>query len=88
MSMNSYKLDKSRPFVHEKYRKLAMKEDLKSEAYGKNVTKDGFCNWTTNYQGVTSNRVFFNIFTTYDGEMKGGKIPLVNTFKTCFDDLA
>jgi hypothetical protein len=44
MSMNSYKLDKSRPFVHEKYRKLAMKEDLKSEAYGKNVTKDGFCN--------------------------------------------
>jgi hypothetical protein len=30
--------------------------------------------------------MFFNIFTTYDGQMKGGKIPSVATFKTCFDD--
>jgi hypothetical protein len=40
--MNSCKLDKPRPFVHEKYRKLAMKKDLKSEAYGKNVIKNVF----------------------------------------------
>jgi hypothetical protein len=32
-------LDKSRPFVHEKYRKLVRKKDLKNEAHGKNVTK-------------------------------------------------
>jgi hypothetical protein len=30
--------------------------------------------------------MFFSIFTTYDGQMKGGKIPPVATFKTCFDD--
>jgi hypothetical protein len=42
--MSSCKLDKSRPFVHEKYRKLVMKKDLKSEAYGKTVTKDFFVN--------------------------------------------
>jgi hypothetical protein len=44
MSMSSYKHDKSRPFFHEKYRKLAMKKDLRSEAYGKNVPKDFFVN--------------------------------------------
>jgi hypothetical protein len=37
--MNSYKLDKSRPFIHEKYKKLA-KKDLRSELYGVHVTKD------------------------------------------------
>jgi hypothetical protein len=43
MSMNSCKLDKSRPFIHEKYKKLAMKKDIRNEAYEKNVTKDVFC---------------------------------------------
>jgi hypothetical protein len=39
MSTSSCKLDKSRPFVHEKYRKFAMKKDLMSEAYGKMLQK-------------------------------------------------
>jgi hypothetical protein len=43
MSMSSCKLDKSIPFVHEKYKTLAMKKDFKSEVYGKNVTKNVFC---------------------------------------------
>jgi hypothetical protein len=30
--------------------------------------------------------MFFNTLTTYDGQMKRRKIPLVATFKTCFDD--
>jgi hypothetical protein len=62
-----------------------MKKVLRSEAYEKNVTKDFFVNWIANYQGAASNRDFFNTLTTYDGQMKGGKIPLVTTFKTCFD---
>ncbi len=66
-------LDKSRPFVHEKYRKLVRKKDLKNEAHGKNVTKVFFVRWITNYLGVASNRDFFNTLTTYDGQMKGGK---------------
>jgi hypothetical protein len=47
-----------------------------------------FVNCTVDYKGATSNRDFFNTFTTYDGQMKGGKIHLVITFKTCFDDHA
>jgi len=42
--MISCKLDKSRPFVHEKYFKNAMKKDLRSETCGKNVTKMFFVN--------------------------------------------
>jgi hypothetical protein len=65
-----------------------MKKDLKSEAYGKTVTKDFFVNWIANYLGATSNRDFFNTLTTYDGQLKGGNMPLVATFKTWFDDHA
>jgi len=63
-----------------------MKKDLMSETCGKNVTKMFFVNWIIDYQNVASNRDLFNILTTYDGQMKGGKIPLVATFNTCFDD--
>ncbi len=84
--MISYKLDKSRPFVHENYKKLAMKKDLMSETCGKNVTKMLFVNLIVYYQNVASNKDFFNTLTTYDGQLKGGKIPLVATFKTCFDN--
>jgi len=52
----------------------------------KMLQKMFFVNWTIDYQGATSNRDFFNIFTTYVGQMKGGKIPLVTIFKICFDD--
>jgi len=43
MSMSFCKLDKSRPFIHEKYRKLVMKKDLMSEAYGKMLQNMFFC---------------------------------------------
>jgi hypothetical protein len=59
MSMSSYKHDKSRPFVHEKYRKLAMKKDFRSEAYGKNVTKDVFCKLNCRLPKFASNKDVF-----------------------------
>jgi len=47
-----------------------------------------FVNWTMDYQGATSNRGFFNTLTTYEGQMKGRKIFIGATFKTCFYDHA
>jgi hypothetical protein len=42
-----------------------------------------FVNWTIDYKGATSNMIFFNILTTYDGQMKEGK----NTSNSHFQDL-
>jgi hypothetical protein len=50
-----------------------MKEDIKNEVYGKNVTKDVFCKLNYRLPRLTSNRDFFNILKIYDGQMKGGK---------------
>ncbi len=63
-----------------------MKKDLRNEAYGKSVIKDVLSKLNYRLPRCYIKQGFFNTLTTYNGQMKGGKIPLVATFKTCFDD--
>jgi hypothetical protein len=72
--MSSCKLDKSRPFVHEKYRKLAMKKDLRSASLWKKCYKRCLLEIELQTTKVLHQIwVFSNTLTTYDGQMKEGK---------------
>jgi hypothetical protein len=69
--MSSCKLDKSRPFVHEKYRKLAMKKDLRSASLWKKCYKRCLLEMELQTTKVLHQiGMFFNTLTTYDGQMK------------------